>query len=191
MQLLADYFPLLLFFIAFKWQGIYVATAVAMVAAVVQIAWFHWKRGRAEVVHWLSLAIITVFGGATLLLHDDTFIKWKPTVLYGLFGLILAVGKLAFGRNLLAHLMKGITLSESVWTRLTWSWVGFFVFMAVANWYVAFHYAPAACVTSEELPECIQSIWVNFKVWGGIGLFFVFALGQGLVLSRHLGEEAS
>jgi len=177
MQLLADYFPLLLFFIAFKWQGIYFATAVAMVASALQIAWFHWRRGRAEVVHWLSLAIITVFGGATLLLHDETFIKWKPTVLYALFGAILVVGKLAFHRNLLAHLMKGIALPEGIWTRLTWSWSAFFAFMAVANWYVAFNFP--------------TDTWVNFKVWGGIGLFFAFALAQGVVLARHLGEGAS
>ena len=85
MQLLADYFPLLLFFLAFKWQGIYVATAVAMVASVAQIAWFNWK-GKLSAIHWMSFAIIAVFGGATLVLHDDVFIKWKPTVLYGLFG---------------------------------------------------------------------------------------------------------
>src|SRR5512134_2673530 len=125
MQLLADYFPLLLFFVAFKWQGIYVATAVAIVASIAQIAWFHWRR-KVSAIHWLSLAIIVVFGGATLLLQDETFIKWKPTVLYALFGLILAAGKLAFRRDLLALLIKDLTLPASVWTRLTWSWVGFF-----------------------------------------------------------------
>lgn len=177
MQLLVDYFPLLLFFIAFKWQGIYVATAVAIVASIAQIAWLRVRRGRVAAVNWLSLAIIVVFGGATLVLHDEVFIKWKPTVLYALFGAILAVGKVGFGRNLLAYLMKGITLPAPVWTRLTWSWVAFFAFMGAANWYVAFHYP--------------TDTWVNFKVWGGIGLFLVFALAQGLMLSRHLAEEAS
>jgi len=177
MQLLADFFPLILFFIAFKWQGIFFATSVAIVASIAQIAFLRWKRGRVAVVNWLSLAIIVVFGGATLLLHDDTYIKWKPTVLYGLFGLILAVGKLAFGRNLLAHLMKGITLSEAVWSRLTWSWVAFFAFMGTANWYVAFHYP--------------TDTWVNFKVWGGMGLFLAFALAQGLLLARHVQERPS
>ena len=177
MQLLADFFPLILFFVAFKWQGIYVATAVAIVASVVQIAWLRWKRGRVAVVNWLSLAIIVIFGGATLLLQDEAFIKWKPTVLYGLFGTILAVGKVGFGRNLIAHLMKGITLPDTAWSRLTWSWVVFFAFMGTANWYVAFKYP--------------TDTWVNFKVWGGIGLFLAFALAQGIVLSRHLGEEAS
>ena len=81
MQFLVDFFPLLLFFAAYLWQGIFVATAVAIVASIIQIAWIHWKHGRAGLTHWLSLVIIVVFGGATLLLQDKTFIMWKPTVL--------------------------------------------------------------------------------------------------------------
>src|SRR5258706_8114618 len=99
MQLLADYFPLLLFFLAFKWQGIYFATAVAMIASVVPIAWFNWK-GRPSAIHWISFAIIAVFAGATLVLHDDAFLKWKPTRLYALFGSIPRVGNLPFPRDL-------------------------------------------------------------------------------------------
>ena len=174
MQLLADYFPLLLFFIAFKWQGIYVATAVAIVASIAQIIYFK-ARGKVSPVHWLSFAIITVFGGATLLLQDETFIKWKPTVLYALFGTVLAVGKLVFRRDLMSSLLKGVTLPPAVWSALTWSWVAFFGAMAVANWYVAFNFS--------------LDTWVNFKVWGGIGLFLVFALAQGIWLSRHMAEE--
>jgi intracellular septation protein len=98
-------------------------------------------------------------------------------VLYGLFGAVLAVGRLAFGKNLLTYLMVGITLPAAVWARLTWSWVAFFAFMGVANWYVAFHFS--------------TDTWVNFKVWGGIGLFLVFALFQGVWLARHMTEEAS
>jgi intracellular septation protein len=177
MQLLTDFFPLLLFFAAYLWQGIFVATGVAIVASVVQIVWIHWKHGRAGVTHWLSLVIIVVFGGATLLLQDKTFILWKPTVLYGLFGTILAVGKLGFGRDLLTALMKGVVLPATVWTRLTWAWVSFFAFMAVANWYVAFHYS--------------EQTWVLYKVWGGIGLFVLFAVAQGFWLSRHMPEETA
>lgn len=175
MQLLADYFPLILFFVAFKWQGIYVATGVAIAASIAQILWLK-ARGKVSAVHWLSLAIIAVFGGATLLLQDETFIKWKPTVLYGLFGLVLAVGKLAFRRDLIAALLKDISLPTPVWTGVTWSWTGFFAAMALANWYVAFHFP--------------TDTWVTFKVWGGIGLFLVFALAQGLVLSRYMTEPA-
>lgn len=175
MQVLADYFPLILFFVAFKWGGIWVATAVAIAASVVQIAWFHW-RGHVSAVHWISLAVIVVFGGATLLLQDETFIKWKPTVLYLTFGVVLAAGKLFWRRDLLGYVMKGITLPAPVWTRLTWSWVAFFAAMAVANWYVAFHFS--------------TDTWVNFKVWGGMGLFLLFALAQGLVLARYVTETA-
>lgn len=173
MQLLADFFPLLLFFIAFKWQGIFVATAVAMIASVAQIAWFKWK-GKLSAIHWMSFAIIAVFGGATLVLQDEVFIKWKPTVLYGMFGTILLVGKLAFGRDLIGYLLRDITLPPAVWSRVTWSWAAFFFAMAALNWYVAFNYP--------------TETWVNFKVWGGIGLFLAFALAQGLMLARHIEE---
>jgi len=173
MQLIADYFPLILFFLAFKWQGIMVATAVAIAASIAQIAWFKWK-GKVSAVHLLSLAIIVVFGGATLILQDEVFIKWKPTVLYGAFGVVLAIGKLAFHRDLIGHLLKDITLPPAVWSRVTWSWAAFFAAMATLNWYVAFHYP--------------TDTWVNFKVWGGIGLFVAFALAQGLMLARHIEE---
>ena len=175
MQLLADYFPLLLFFVAFKWQGIWVATAVAIVASIVQIVYFHWKR-KVSAVHWISLVVIVVFGGATLILQDETFIKWKPTVLYLVFGAVLAAGKLVWRRDLLGYLMKDLHLPPAIWTRLTWSWVAFFAAMAAANWYVAFHFA--------------TDTWVNFKVWGGIGLFLAFALAQGVVLARYVTEPS-
>ena len=175
MRFLADYFPLVLFFVAFKWQGIWVATAVAIAASVVQIAWFH-LRGTVSAIHWLSLAIIVVFGGATLVLRDETFIKWKPTVLYLSFGAILAAGKLIWQRDLLAIVMKDIALPAPIWTRLTWSWVAFFGAMAFANWYIAFHFS--------------TETWVDFKVWGGIGLFLLFALAQGVFVARHVTEPS-
>ena len=174
-QILADYFPLLLFFAAFKLWGIYVATAVAIVASVVQIAYFRWRRGKVQTVHWLSLAIIATFGGATLLLHDETFIKWKPTVLYWLFAAILAVGRQIFRRNLIAALMKGITLPDPVWARVTWMWVAFLLSMGAANLYVASHYS--------------TDTWVNFKVWGAIGLFFLLAIATVASVARYLPDR--
>ena len=174
MQLLADYFPLILFFLAFKWQGIMVATAVAIVASICQIAYFKWK-GKVSAVHLISLAIIVVFGGATLVLQDDVFIKWKPTVLYGAFCVVLLAGKLVWNRDLLAYVLKDLTLPPAVWTRVTLAWAAFFAGMGVLNWYVAFHFP--------------TDTWVNFKVWGGIGLFLVFAVVQGLWLARHMPEE--
>jgi intracellular septation protein len=175
MQFLVDYFPLVLFFAAFKLWDIYVATAVAIVASVAQIAYFRWRRGKVEVVHWLSLAIIAVFGGATLLLHDETFIKWKPTVLYWLFAAILAVGRVGFRRNLIAALLKEITLPDPVWARVTWIWVAFLLAMGGLNLYVATHYSTAA--------------WVNFKVWGAMVLFFLLAVGTVASVARYLPER--
>lgn len=177
MHFLADYFPLLLFFVAFKLWGIYAATAVAIVASGLQILYFRKVRGKVAPVHWVSLAIIVIFGGATLLLHDETFIKWKPTGLYWLFAVVLAGGRLLFRRNLIGALLPALTLPEPVWARLTWAWVGFLMAMGAANLYVASNFA--------------TDTWVNFKVWGGIGLFLIFALAQGMLLARHVREEAS
>jgi len=176
MQFLADYFPLILFFIAFKWQGIFVATAVAMGASVAQIAYFRWRRGKVAVIHWMSLAIIGVFGGATLLLHDETFIKWKPTVLYWLFAAILLVGRVGFRRNLIGAVLKELTLPEAVWARITWVWVAFFVAMGIANLYVASHFP--------------TDTWVNFKVWGAIVLFLLLAVGTVASVARYLPEQS-
>src|SRR5438309_11984769 len=131
MQLVADYFPLILFFLAFKWQGIYVATGVAIAASVVQIVWMYFSPRGPQPIHWLSLAIIVIFGGATLLLHDDTFIRWKPTVLYALFGVTLLVGRVVFRRDLIERVMKGIHMTAPVWESVSWSWIEFLAFMAV------------------------------------------------------------
>src|SRR5260370_20246142 len=122
MHFLADYFPLILFFAAFKLAGIYgapadaiyVATAVAIAASVVQIAYFRWCRGRVATIHWLNLAIIAVFGGATLLLHDETFIKWKPTVLYWLFAATLLICRGVFSRKLISAPLKDLKPPEPV-----------------------------------------------------------------------------
>jgi intracellular septation protein len=179
MQFIADWFPLLLFFLAFKLGDIYVATAVFIGASVVQVAYLRWRKGKVGVIPWLTLAIAVVFGGATLLLHDDTFIKWKPTVIYGLFALILAGGRLIFGKNLIASLFqrtsKDFVLPHAVWTRVTWAWVAFFAAMGAANWYIAFHFS--------------TDTWVNFKVWGAIGLFLLFGIGQAFAVARYLPER--
>lgn len=175
MQLLADYFPLILFFVAYKVQGIYAATAVAIVASIAQIAYFAARR-RVSAVHWLSFAIIVVFGGATLLLQDETFIKWKPTVLYWLFGAVLAGATLIFRRNLIRKLMEEqISLPERVWGQLNASWIGFFAFMGAANLFVAYSFP--------------TDTWVNFKLFGGMGLMLAFVVGQSLLLAKHIEEK--
>jgi intracellular septation protein len=176
MKFLFDLFPVLLFFIAFKLADIYVATGVAIAATFLQVGWLKLRGKRIEPMLWASLGIIAVFGGATLLLQDETFIKWKPTVLYWLLGAVLAAAALLFRRNLIrAMLSEQLQLPDPVWARLNWSWVGFFGFMGALNLYVAFNYS--------------TDLWVNFKLFGGMGLMLVFVLIQALFLARHAEEK--
>jgi intracellular septation protein len=176
MKFLFDLFPVILFFVAFKLFGIYPATAVAIGATFAQIGWVWYRHRKIDNMLWVSLGVIVFFGGATLLLHDDTFIKWKPTVLYWLFGAILAVGRVAFRRNFLATFMKDLALPDAIWGRITWVWVAFFIGMGCANLYVASHYP--------------TDIWVNFKVWGGMILFFILAIGTVASVARYLPERS-
>jgi len=175
MKFLFDLFPVILFFVAFQVWDIYVATGVAIAASFAQIGWLALRGRKIEPMLWASLAIIVVFGGLTLFLRDKTFIQWKPTVLYWLFGTVLAGGALT-GRNLIKAMMsQQITLPGAVWARLNWSWVGFFAFMGAANLYVAYNFS--------------ESVWVNFKLFGGIGLMLLFVLAQGLVLARYVEDK--
>jgi intracellular septation protein len=170
MKLLIDFFPVLLFFAAFKLKGIFVATMVAMAASAAQIGWMYFKHRKVEPLMWLSLAIITVFGGATLLLHDETFIKWKPTVLYWLFGLALMAGQLFFGKNAMNGVMgKQITLPEKAWKKLNLSWGGFFMLLGGINLYVAYSFS--------------TNTWVNFKLFGIMGLILSFSIAQGVMIT--------
>jgi len=176
MKMLFDLFPVILFFVAFKVFGIYVATAVAMGATFAQIAWVWMRHRKVDKMLWVSLVVITVFGTATLLLKDDTFIKWKPTVLYWVFGAALAIAALAFKKNLVRSMMEQqVTLPDEIWTRLLASWIGFFAVMGVLNLYVAFNYSTDA--------------WVNFKLFGGMGLMLAFVLLQAVMLAKHVQDK--
>jgi len=176
MKFFFDLLPVLAFFVAFQVAGIYVATAVAITTTVVQVAWLKLRGKRVDAMVWASLAIIVVFGGATLVLQDETFIKWKPTVLYWLLGAVLGGAALVFRRNLIrAMLSEQVRLPDPVWNRLNWSWVGFFVFMGGLNLYVAFNYS--------------TDLWVNFKLFGGMGLMLVFVVVQALFLARHVEDK--
>jgi intracellular septation protein len=175
MKFLFDLFPVILFFAAFQVWDIYVATGVAIGATFAQIGWLALRRKKIDPMLWASLAIIVVFGGLTLMLRDKTFIQWKPTVLYWLFAAVLA-GAAFTGRNLIKAMMsKQIALPEPVWGKLNWSWVGFFAFMGAANLFVAYNFS--------------ESAWVNFKLFGGLGLMLAFVLAQGVVLSRYAEDK--
>ncbi|MBK9608533.1 MAG: septation protein A [Betaproteobacteria bacterium] len=178
MKLLFEFLPLILFFIAFKWQGIYVATGVAIAAAVLQFAWMKLRGRTISTMQWISLGVIVVFGGATLLLQDDRFIRWKPTVLYWACAGTLLVGRLFFNALWLQKVMPKdeLVLPEAVWIRLTWAWIAFFAAMGCLNLYVGFNYS--------------LDTWANFKVWWSMGIILAFSLAQGVYMARHLpGDE--
>lgn len=176
MKLLFDLFPVILFFVAFKFQGIYVATAVAIAATVAQIAWTKFKHGKVDTMLWVSFVIIGVFGGATLLLQDETFIKWKPSVLYWLFSAILLVSNIGFKKNLMRSLLQEkIALPLHAWNRLNLSWSLFFAVLGFLNLYVAYNYSTDS--------------WVNFKLFGFTGLMLVFILVQGVWLTKYIDEK--
>jgi len=179
MKLFLDFFPIILFFVAFKFAGIYVATAVAIAATLIQIGYLHFKHGKVEPMQWISLGVIVLFGGATLISHNDTFIRWKPTVLYWLMGGALLAGQMFFKKNLIKSLMGAqMELPETAWRMMNWSWTGFFAAMGVLNLWVAFHYD--------------LDTWVNFKLFGGLGLMALFVIGQALFLGKYIKtDEAS
>lgn len=176
MKLISDFLPIVLFFIAYEVRDIYFATAVAIAASVVLIAWTALRGRRVEPMQWATLLIIVVFGGLTLLLRDETFIKWKPTVLYGLFAAVLAGGRMMFGRNLVRSVMgKQLALPEPVWHRLNLAWIAFFVAMAALNLAVAYRFP--------------TDVWVDFKLFGTMGLTIAFVIAQALWLGRYVQEE--
>lgn len=172
MKILFDFLPILLFFVAYKMAGIYVATAVAIAATIIQVG-ITWLRSRKlETMHMVSLGLIVVFGGATLWLQNPLFIMWKPTILYVLFG-VAFLGSQYIGEKTLVERMMGSMLAapRAIWQRVNTAWAIFFLSLAVLNLYVAYNY-------SEE-------DWVNFKLFGLMSLTIVFMIGQGLWLARH------
>jgi len=200
MKFLFDLLPVFLFFGVYKlaganeeaafqmagaWLGdgvtakqvpILLATVVAILATFGQVAWVWARHRKVDKMLWISLGIIVVLGGATLFFHNPTFMKWKPTALYWLFGGVLAGSALLFRNNLIRRMMeKQIQLPDPVWERLNLAWAAFFFIMGGINLYVAYSF-------SEEA-------WVNFKLFGGMGLMLAFVLAQGFFLSKYLEED--
>jgi len=173
MKFLFDLFPILLFFLAYKLYDIYVATAVAIGAAFVQTGAYWLKHRKFEKMHLITLGILVLFGGLTLALRDPLFIKWKPTVVNWLFG-VSFLGSQFIGERTLVERMMGhaITAPSPVWSRLNWAWTLFFVFMGLLNLYVAYNFS--------------EDTWVNFKLFGMMGLTLVFVFAQAFYLSRYM-----
>jgi intracellular septation protein len=206
MKLLFDFLPIVLFFAAFKyaeghkeWAAsfatsqlgflvsggtvganeapVLLATVVVIVATLAQVAWLKLRGRKVDTMLWVSLVLVVVLGGATIYFHNETFIKWKPSVLYWAMGLSFWLSPLLFGKNLLRMLLgEQMQLPAMVWHRLNFAWVAFFGLMGLLNRWVAYSFPTAT--------------WVNFKLFGGIGLMLLFTLAQGLYLSRHVKDDA-
>ena len=200
MKILFDLLPVIFFFTAYKIAGFFpdeahslvtkwlagdipadqapilIATFIAIVATALQIAIVWLKHRKVDRMLWISLIVITILGGATLAFHDPAFIKWKPTAVYWLFGVILLGSDLIFRRNLIRRMLEGqIHLPDPIWLRLNWARAVFFIMLGALNLYVARHFS--------------EDAWVNFKLIGCTALVFVFAIAQGLYLSKHLLED--
>jgi len=173
MKFIFDLFPVILFFVAYKTYDIYVATAVAIAATVVQIGWTWFRHRKVDKMLWISLAVIALLGGATLMLQDELFIMWKPTVLYWLFSAILLVSSTFFKKNLIQALLeKQLDLPKMVWAKLNASWIIFFIFMGGVNLHIAYGYS--------------LDTWVNFKLFGSTGLMVIFVVAQMMVLGKYV-----
>ncbi|MET3130712.1 intracellular septation protein [Oxalobacteraceae bacterium GrIS 1.11] len=209
MKFLFDYIPLFLFFGAYKWAGIYtdaahalltqylsgfvsggviapaqapimLATVVGILATFFQVVYLLARRQPVHGMLWLSLFIFVVFGGAGIYFHDDTFIKWKPTLIYWLFALALLISQVFFKKNLMRKAMEAqIKLPDAIWQKLLYAWMLFFAAVGVLNLYVAF------VIYKNDL-----SAWVSFKAFGTTAIFFVFIVGQTFFLSKYMEEDA-
>ena len=175
MKFLFDLFPVILFFIGFKFYGIFVATAIAIGATLALIVYAKIRHGKVEKMLLVNGAIISVLGGVTLLLHDKTYIMWKPTVLYWLLAAVLLVSNLFFSKNFIQQMMgKMIAAPTAIWTKLNLAWVIFLIILGFVNLYVAFNYS--------------ENAWVNFKLFGVTGVMFLFVIVQTIVLKKYLIE---
>lgn len=178
MKLLFDLFPLVLFFIAYKMYDIYTATAVIIVATILQVLYFYIKHKRVEKLHIITLVLLIGLGGLTLLLKDPNFLMWKPTIVNWGFAVVFLGSHYIGKKPIIQHMMDQlITLPEIIWSRLSWLWILFFILSGVANLYVAFNYD--------------EDTWVNFKLFGLMGMTIAFIVLQGYYISRYLPDSDS
>ncbi len=176
LNLFYDFIPVLLFFIAFKYYGIYTATLVGIIATAIQvIITTLWKR-KIDKQQVLTLAVFVVFGGMTLYFHDPIFVKWKPSIVFWLFGTVFLlshfIGKKVIIRRMMENMLDGKELPDSVWKRMNLSWALFFLILGTVNIWIAYYFSTDA--------------WVNFKFYGILGLLILFSVLQAICLSRYL-----
>jgi len=208
MKFLFDLFPLILFFIAYKWgtgneaaadalvqhylggmvsggkvaadQGpVMLATVVGILATVLQIGYLMARRRKVDGMLWVSFGVIVVFGGATIYFHDENFIKWKPTILYWITGAALFVSQVFFGKNLMRKAMEeALPLPDEIWPRVGYTWIAFMFLLGALNLLMAF-----------VVFKGNTGAWVNFKMYGMTAIFFVFSVVQSLLLIKHVPQE--
>lgn len=172
-KLLFDFLPILLFFLAYKLTDIYVATGVLIVVTLAQTGWLWLRQRRVEKLPLITAGLVLILGGATLLFQDPAFVKWKPTVVNWLFAAAFVGSRFIGQKTLLERMLSGqLELPAPVWVKLTFAWALFFFAMGAANLYVAFHFD--------------ENTWVNFKLFGMLGLTLVFVLAQAAYMSRHI-----
>lgn len=177
MKLLFDYFPIICFFIAYKFFGVYVATAVTMAACALQNLIYWLKNKRFEKLHVITLVSVLILGGFTLIFHKAIFIQWKPSIIYWIFSIVLLFGQYVSNKNLLARMLGDkINLPGEIWDRLSIAWSVFFIFLGFLNLYVVYHYSMDA--------------WVNFKLFGTLGLTIAFTIVQAIYMSRHIISDS-
>jgi len=171
--MLLDFLPLLAFYAVYWAAGIYAATAAGIAASAAAIGWTLLQRAPVRPMAWVSFGLITVFGGATLILHDETFIKVKPTVLYWLFAAVLGLAPRVAGRNFIRSLLeRELRLADVIWLKVNDSWAAFFAFLGGLNLVIAFQFS--------------TSVWATFKVFGTMALMAIFVVVQGVMLQRHV-----
>jgi len=175
MKFLFEMFPIILFFTAYKFKGIYFATSVAIAASVLQITYAYFKNKKVEKPMIISLVLIVVFGGATLLIHNELFIKLKPSVLYWIFSLVLIIGRYGFNKNFIqSMLQKQITVPQHIWEKLNIIWAVFFAVVGFINIYIAYHFS--------------TNVWVNFKLFGILGFMLIFVVLQSIILAPYIKD---
>jgi len=176
MKLIFDFFPILIFFIAFKVAGIYVATGSFIAATCIQMSVYWYLHRRFEQMHIITFMLGVLLGGATLLLHDEMFIKWKPTAIYWAFAIVFFITQFYGSKTLIQRMMENnVSLPNLVWKKLNISWGLFFGIMGFLNLYVVYHFSTNA--------------WVNFKLFGMLGLTLAFVIIQALYLSKHIKPD--
>jgi intracellular septation protein len=222
MKLLFDFFPILLFFVAYKLAGIYVATGVAIAVSAAQVGWGWLRHRRLEKMQLVTLGLLSVFGGLTIALHDPIFVMWKPTIINWLFGGVFLASQWLGDRPLAQRMMgHAVDVPGPVWSRLNLSWSLFFILLGLANLYVVymgsdffgsgFYQAQQTLLRESglaavDLKTCAsqfagdllglcedahqgEGVWVNFKLFGMMGLTILFVIAQALYLSRHMKDE--